>query len=80
MGEVKLAEAKAHLSELVERVEAGETIEITRRGKKVARLIRAQAPRRPVDVASLDEFAATMPPATQNAADLIRALRDEGLV
>jgi prevent-host-death family protein len=37
--QVQIAEAKAHLSALVERVEAGEEIIIARRGKPVARLI-----------------------------------------
>lgn len=36
---VQIAEAKAHLSSLVERVEAGEEILIARRGKVVARLV-----------------------------------------
>jgi prevent-host-death family protein len=36
---VQVAEAKAHLSALLERVEAGEEIIIARRGKPVARLI-----------------------------------------
>lgn len=39
MQQVQIAEAKAHLSALVERVEAGEEIIIARRGKPVARLI-----------------------------------------
>lgn len=39
MKQVQIAEAKAHLSALVERVEAGEEIIIARRGKPVARLI-----------------------------------------
>lgn len=39
MYQVQIAEAKAHLSALVERVEAGEEIIIARRGKPVARLI-----------------------------------------
>ncbi|NTV94381.1 MAG: type II toxin-antitoxin system Phd/YefM family antitoxin [Thiobacillus sp.] len=39
MQQVQIAEAKAHLSALVERVEAGEEIVIARRGKPVARLI-----------------------------------------
>jgi prevent-host-death family protein len=30
---IPLAQAKAHLSELVDRVEGGEAIDITRRGK-----------------------------------------------
>jgi prevent-host-death family protein len=39
MQQVQIAEAKAHLSALLERVEAGEEIIIARRGKAVARLI-----------------------------------------
>ena len=39
MKRVQIAEAKAHLSALVERVESGEEIVISRRGKPVARLV-----------------------------------------
>jgi prevent-host-death family protein len=39
MKPVQIAEAKAHLSALVERVESGEEIVIARRGKPVARLV-----------------------------------------
>lgn len=39
MKRVQIAEAKAHFSALVERVEAGEEIVIARRGKAVARLV-----------------------------------------
>ena len=36
---VPLAQAKNHLSELIDRVEHGETVAVTRRGKPVARLV-----------------------------------------
>jgi prevent-host-death family protein len=39
MQRVQIAEAKAHFSALVERVEAGEEIVIARRGKPIARLV-----------------------------------------
>jgi len=39
MAEVGMHEAKTQLSKLVERVEAGEEIVITRRGKPAARLV-----------------------------------------
>ena len=45
----KLADAKAHLSELVSRAEAGETLEITRRGRPVARLVPVECPRPVID-------------------------------
>lgn len=38
MGQVNIAEAKAHLSDLVARAEAGETTQISRRGKPVAQI------------------------------------------
>ena len=56
MGRVNLADAKAHLSELVDRVGAGESIEITRRGKPVARLTAVAKPRRRIDVALLQSL------------------------
>jgi prevent-host-death family protein len=39
MPEVKVAEAKAQLSALLDRVERGEEITIARRGKRIARLV-----------------------------------------
>jgi prevent-host-death family protein len=39
MEQVQIAQAKAHLSALIERVESGEEIIIARRGKAVARLV-----------------------------------------
>ena len=45
MEQVQIDEAKAHLSALLERVEAGEEIIIARRGKAIARLV--PEPRRP---------------------------------
>lgn len=43
MTSVSVAEAKNHLSELIARVEAGEEIAVTRRGKPVVRLVAAEA-------------------------------------
>ncbi|MBS0576691.1 MAG: type II toxin-antitoxin system prevent-host-death family antitoxin [Proteobacteria bacterium] len=43
MSTISVAEAKNHLSELIARVEAGEEIAVTRRGKPVARLVAAAA-------------------------------------
>lgn len=37
--EIGAFQAKTHLSQLLDRVEEGETIYITRRGKRVARLV-----------------------------------------
>jgi len=76
MKTVSLADAKAQLSELVDRVEAGESIGITRRGKPVARLTAADSPRQRVDVGRLRALTETMPPADQDAAELVRSMRD----
>ncbi len=76
MEKVNLAEAKAHLSELVDRVEAGDSIDITRRGKPVARLSAATRPRKPIDLALLRSLTAAMPLQSRSAADLVRSMRD----
>ena len=39
MEQVQIAQAKAHLSALLDRVEAGEEIIIARRGRAIARLV-----------------------------------------
>jgi prevent-host-death family protein len=76
MDAINLADAKAHLSELVDRVEAGDSIDITRRGKPVARLTAVARPRKPIDAALLQSLTAAMPPQSQSAADLVRSMRD----
>ena len=76
MNAVNLADAKAHLSELVDRVEAGDSIDITRRGKPVARLTAAARPRKRISLPMLQALTATMPPQAQDAADLVRSMRD----
>ena len=76
MDAINLADAKARLSELVDRVEAGDSIDITRRGKPVARLIAVAKPRKRVDETLLRALTATMPPQTEGVADLVRSMRD----
>ena len=76
MDSINLADAKAHLSELVDRAEAGGSIEITRRGKPVARLSTVARPRKRIDLVMLQALTAAMPPQGQNAAELIRSMRD----
>lgn len=76
MDMVSLADAKAHLSELIDRVAAGESIGITRRGKPVAQLAPVPAPRRRIDAALLQAVTAAMPPESPGAAELVRLMRD----
>lgn len=73
MDGMSLADAKAHLSELVDRAEAGETVEITRRGRLAARLVPAQTPRVPIDVDALAALTARLPRQEEAA---VRAMRD----
>ena len=77
MKRVSLADAKAHLSELVERAAAGEPVCITRRGKDVARVTAADAPRKPIDVAALRVMTEAMPVQPETARNFIRRMRDE---
>jgi prevent-host-death family protein len=56
MDTVSLADAKAHLSELVARVERGEDVCITRRGKPVVKLTRVEKPKKPIDFEAIAGF------------------------
>ena len=76
MGAISLAEAKAHLSELVDRVEAGDSIDITRRGKPVARLTAVASPRKQIDLEAMRALTVAMPASSQTAGDLVRSMRD----
>ena len=75
---MNLADAKAHLSELVEEAAAGNPVCITRRGKPVAQIIAADIPRKPIDVPALRAMTDAMPVQSERARDLIRRIRDEG--
>ncbi|MDE0488293.1 MAG: type II toxin-antitoxin system prevent-host-death family antitoxin [Gammaproteobacteria bacterium] len=58
---VSLVQAQALLSELLDEVENGEKIVITRHGKEIAHLSPAAGPKRPLPLRELAEFRATMP-------------------
>lgn len=77
MKSVALAEAKAHLSALIDAVEAGESISITRHGKPVAQLIAVERPRKPLDIAKLRAHLATMPMQEEDGGEFMRRIRDE---
>ncbi|MCX7305360.1 MAG: type II toxin-antitoxin system prevent-host-death family antitoxin [Hyphomicrobiales bacterium] len=76
MKSVSVAEAKAHLSELITQAAEGETVSITRRGKPVAQLVAAQKPRKKIDVEMLRKVTEGMPLQKQSAGDFIREMRD----
>ena len=74
---VNLAHAKAHLSKLLDEVEAGQEVVITRRGKAVAHLSAAIRPRKPLPLRELAGFRAAMPRLRRPAVELLREVRDE---
>ena len=76
MDAIDLGDAKAQLSELIDRVEAGDSIDITRHGKPVARLTAVARPRKRIDAALLQSLTDTMPPQPQDPASLVRSMRD----
>ena len=76
MTEVSVAEAKAHLSALLDRVERGEEVVITRRGKPVAKVSGVARKLEPIDLAALDAFRATMPFQDRPSVAIIREMRD----
>jgi prevent-host-death family protein len=77
MRNVNLVDAKAHLSKLVERAAAGDTVRITRRGKPVAQITAVKTPRKRIDVSALRAMTDGMPVQPESARDLVRRLRDE---
>jgi prevent-host-death family protein len=71
-----LADAKAHLSELVERATQGETVRITRRGKPVARIVAIERAPKPIDFVTLVALAESMPKQVEPTGSWIRSMRD----
>ncbi len=77
MRSVNLADARAHLSELVKRAASGDPVCITRRRKPVARTTAVETPRKRVDAAALRGMTDAMPLQRESARDLVRRMRDE---
>lgn len=72
---VNLAQAKASLSELIDKVEGGENVVITRHGKPVAHLTAVSAPKQPLR--PLAGFREKMPRWRGSSAKLLRQARDD---
>ena len=79
MRSVNLAEAKAGLSTLLDAVEAGEEVVITRRGRSVAGLIRVTGGEAAFGswVGRLRRFHAHQQGPAGSAVELLRELRDQ---
>jgi prevent-host-death family protein len=76
---VNLVHAKAHLSELLDRVEAGEEVVVTRHGRAVAHIRPVSRPLSPLKLDDLAAFRATMPSLRGPSSELLREARNEGL-
>lgn len=74
MEAVNLAEAKARLSELVGRAEAGEDIRISRRGKPAVKLVPVEPLKREIDWAAIDRFRESLPYDPSNSVVEMRKL------
>ena len=77
MTEVSVAEAKAHLSALLDRVERGEEVVITRRGRPVAKVSGVARKLEPIDWEEIDRIRESMPFQEESSVDVIRRMRDE---
>ena len=80
MSSVNLAVAKAHLSDLINRVESGEEVVITRHGHPVVELKPILETVRAVSEVDLDWLAKhriARRSATKNAGELVSTMRDE---
>ena len=77
MGTVGIADAKAHLSELVERASGGETVQITSRGKPIAQIVGAKTLRKRIDIAALRAMVEKMPMQAESAGEFIRRMRNK---
>ena len=77
MDTVSVAEAEAHLSELLDRVERGEEIVITRRGWPVPRVNRVQNPLEPIDFEAIRALRESTPMQTEGAGNFMRRIHDE---
>ena len=76
MSDVTLANAKAQLSDLVERAMRGEDVTITRRGKPVARIVAIERKPKPIDFAALRALRESMPMQAETAGTWLRKVRD----
>ena len=73
-----VAEAKAQLSAIIEMVEAGETVTITKRGKPVVKMVPANAlPIKPkMDLEKLRNLRALTPMMKTNSVEIIHQMHD----
>ncbi len=76
METMNLAHAKAHLSELLNTVEAGEEVVITRHGRPIVRMVPVSPVKQPLPLQQLAELRHQIPAWQSSSAALLRELRD----
>lgn len=77
MDTIDRTQARAGLSELPDKAEAGQEVVITRRGTAVAHLSPVTGRRKPLPLGELAAFRASMPRLRRPAAELLHEVRDE---
>lgn len=79
MGAYSVAEAKAHLSEILKQVETGRKVTITKRGRPIATIVPIQKEaRKTINWAAIEALRQTLPRSRASAARLVREMRDAG--
>ena len=78
MKRIQASQAKAQFAELLDQVERGETVVITRHGKPIARLIREEDERRADALRAMAEIKELRKTAGRATIEEILAWRDEG--
>lgn len=76
MHAMSLAHAKAHLSELLNTVESGQEVVITRHGRPVARVLPANAVKQTLPLTRLAKLRQQLPVREGSSAEALRELRD----
>ncbi|MES3100665.1 type II toxin-antitoxin system Phd/YefM family antitoxin [Sphingomonas faeni] len=80
MDSINIADLKDELDRLIDRLEAGEAVQITRNGRPFARVTPEAPPlprRKPIDVDGLEALAKSLPYDPTSARDLVRQMRDD---
>ncbi len=72
---VTISEVKARFNELIDRVEAGEDLIVTRRGRPVVKMITVRSVKQ--SIPSLSAFRVSIPRRKGSSAEALRQLRDE---
>jgi prevent-host-death family protein len=78
MKQIQASQAKAQFAELLDQVERGETVVITRHGRPIARLVREDDERRADALRAMAEIKELRKTAGRATVEEILAWRDEG--